>query len=64
MRIRADIQDKVRKKTVTKIHGQPTNQDLTILEKELIVILANIPTTLGGRSHKHMGIIIKTATYL
>jgi hypothetical protein len=43
-----DIRDEVRKETVTKIHGQLTNQDLTILEKELIAILANIPTTLGG----------------
>jgi hypothetical protein len=51
MGIRADIRDKVRKETFTKIHGQPTNQDLTILEKELIVILANIPTTLGGENH-------------
>jgi hypothetical protein len=64
MGIRADIQDKVRKETVTKINGQPMNQDLMILEKELIVILANIPTTLGGGNHRHTGIIIKTARYL
>ena len=31
MGVRAEIQDEVRKETVTKIHGQPTNQDLTIL---------------------------------
>jgi hypothetical protein len=61
MGIRADIRDNVRKETVTKIHGQLTNQDLTILEKELITILANIPTTTGGGNHGHMGIIIKTA---
>jgi hypothetical protein len=48
MGIRADIQDKVRKETVTKIHGQLKNKDRTILEKELIAILANIPTSLGG----------------
>jgi hypothetical protein len=64
MGIRADIWDKVRKETVTKIHGQPTNQELTILEKELIAILANIPTTLGGGNHGLMGIIAKTARYL
>jgi hypothetical protein len=64
MGIRADIQDKVRKETVTKIHGQPMNQDLMILEKELIAILANIPTILGGGNHGHAGIIIKTARYL
>jgi hypothetical protein len=35
---------------VTKIHGQPTSQDLTILEKKIVAILANIPTTLGGKT--------------
>jgi hypothetical protein len=64
MEIRADIQDEVRKETVTKIHGQPKNQDLMILEKELIAILANIPTTLGGENHVHAGIIVKAARYL
>ena len=48
MGVRADIREEVRKETIAKIHGQPTNHDLTILEKELIAILANIPTTLGG----------------
>jgi hypothetical protein len=48
MGVRADIQDEVRKEMVTKIHGQPTNQDLTVLEKEIIAILANFPTKLGG----------------
>jgi hypothetical protein len=37
---------------------------LTILEKELIVILANIPTTLGGGNHGHAGIILDPAKYL
>jgi hypothetical protein len=48
---------------VTKIHGQPTNHNLTILEKELIAILANIPTTLEGGNHGHAGIIIEPARY-
>ncbi len=64
MGVRADIRDEVRKETVTKIHGQPTNQDLMILEKELIAILANIPTTLGGGNHGHAGILMDPARYL
>ena len=64
MGIRADIPDEVRKEMVTKIHEQPTNQDLMILEKELIVILANIPATPGGENHGHARIIVKTARYL
>jgi hypothetical protein len=64
MGVQADIWEEVRKKTVTIIHGQPTNQDLTILEKELIAILANIPTMLGGGNHGHAGIIVEQARYL
>ncbi len=64
MGVRADIWEEVRKETVTKIHGQPTNNDLTILEKELIAILANIPTTLGGGNHGHAGILMDPARYV
>jgi hypothetical protein len=46
------------------MHRQLTNQDLTILEKELIAILANIPTMLGGGNHGHAEIIVKQARYL
>jgi hypothetical protein len=63
MGVRADIREEVRKETVTKIHGQPTNNDLTILEKELIAILANIPTTLGGGNHGHAGILMDPTRY-
>jgi hypothetical protein len=64
MGVRADIREEVRKETVTKIHGQPTNQNLTLLEKELIAILANIPTTLRGGGHGHAGIVMDPARYL
>jgi len=64
MGVRADIREEVRKEMVTKIHGQPTNQVLTILKKELIAILANIPTTLGGGNHRHAGILMEPARYL
>ena len=64
MGVRADIREEVRKETVTKINGQPTHHDLTILEKELIAILANIPTTLGGGNHGHAGILMDPARYL
>jgi hypothetical protein len=48
MGLQADTRDEVRKEMVTKIHGQPTDQDVTLLKKELIKIAAMIPTTLGG----------------
>jgi hypothetical protein len=58
MGVQADMREEVRKKTVNKIHGQPTNKDLTIIEKELIAILANIPTTIGGGNLGHAGILM------
>ena len=63
MGIRTDIRDEIRKATVTKIHGQPTSHDLTNLEKEIISILANIPTTLGGGNHGHVGVIMDQVDY-
>ena len=64
MGVQADIRDKVQKETITKIHRQPTNQDLTILAKELIPILVNIPTALGGGNHCHAGILMDPTRYL
>ena len=64
MGLRADIREEVRKETATKIHGQPTNHDVTLLEKELITIAATIPTTLGGGNHGHAGLILDPTKYL
>ena len=63
MGIRADIRDELKKESVTKIHGQPKSHDLTILEKELIAILAGIPTALGGGNFGHVGVIMEAAAY-
>ncbi len=49
---------------VTKIHGQPKENDLTTLEKELIAIAASIPSTLGGGTHGHAGVIAESAKYI
>ena len=64
MGLQADIREELRKETATKIHGQPTDHDVTLLEKELIAIAATIPTTLGGGNHGHAGIIVKPTKYL
>ena len=63
MGIRTDTRDELRKEPVTKINGQPTSHDLTNLEKEIISILANIPTTLGGGNHGHVGVIMDPTEY-
>ncbi len=48
---------------VTKIHGQPKENNLPTLEKELIAIAASIPSTLGGGNHGHAGVIAEPAKY-
>ncbi len=63
MGIRTDIRDEIHKETITKIHGQPMSHDLTNLEKEIIAILANIPTTLGGGNYGHIGVIMDPTDY-
>ncbi len=64
MGLRAETHEELRKELVTKIHGQPTDQDITTLEKELIAIAASIPSALGGGNHGHAGIIAEPAKYL
>jgi hypothetical protein len=64
MGLRAETRDELRKELVTKIHGQPTDHDITTLEKELVAIAASIPSGLGGGNHGHEGIIVKTTKYL
>ena len=63
MGIWAEIQVELKKESATKIHRQPTSHDLTILEKELIAILAVIPTKLGGRNHGHVEMIMDGTAY-
>ena len=61
---RAETRDELWKELVTKTHGQSTDQDITTLERELIAIVASIPTGLGGGNHGHAGLIIDAAKYL
>jgi hypothetical protein len=64
MGLRAETCEETRKESATKIHGQPTDQDSTLLEKELISIAANVPTVLGKGNHGHSGIIVEPTKYL
>jgi hypothetical protein len=63
MGLRAETCKETRKELATKVHGQPTNQDLTLLEKELILIAANVLTALRGGNHGHAGIIVEPTKY-
>ena len=53
----------VAKCTVMKIHGQPTNQDINLLDNELTPIASSFPSELGGGLHGHAGLIKNMADY-
>ena len=48
---------------VTTVQGQPTNQDIDLLEDELITIASNFHSELGGGSHGHAGLVKSTVDY-
>ena len=60
----AETCDELRKESVTKILGQPMDQEITTLKNELIAIAASIPTRLGGGNHGHAGLIVDATKYL
>ncbi len=49
--------------SVTKIQGQPTNQDIDRLDNELTVIASSFPSELGGGLHGHAGLVKTAANY-
>ena len=59
MGLQEDIEAKLAEKAVTKIHGQPSDREITRLKRELTKMTANIATGLGGGKHGHVGIIIE-----
>lgn len=49
--------------TVTKVQGQPTNQDIDRLDDELTAIASSFPSDLGGGLHGHAGLVKSDADY-
>lgn len=64
MGIRQDVTDSLRDYEFTKIDGQPTDEDVNLLIKELSTAAASIPTTNGGGQHGHVGLIIDEPEYI
>ena len=48
---------------VTKIHGQPTTNDIDLLDDELTAIASSFPSELGGGLHGHAGLVKNAADY-
>ena len=49
--------------TVTKVLGQPTTQDIDLLEDELTAIASSFPTSLGGGMYGHAGLLKSALNY-
>ena len=63
MGIKQDIEDSLEKFDITKIDGQPTDEDMNQLTRELGAMLATVPTTNGGGDHGHIGMILDDTEY-
>ena len=64
MTICHDTEDALEKYEITKIDGQPTEEDLNLLVKELSNAVGSIATTNGGGEHGYIGIIVEEAEYI
>jgi hypothetical protein len=49
---------------ITKIDGQPMDEDLNKLIKELTNALGSVTIELGGGEHGHVGLIVKETEYI
>jgi hypothetical protein len=56
-----EMRKAIAKCTVSKIHGQPTNQDINYLDDELTAIVSSFPSKLGGGIHGHAGLVKNVA---
>ena len=61
--IEQDTRKAVAECIVTKVQGQPTNQDIDQLDDELTAIASSFPSELGGGLHGHAGLVKGDADY-
>ena len=64
MGIRHDVEQNLEKYEITKIDGQPTDEDLNLLIKELTNAAGSVATRNGGGEHGHVGMVIDDAEYI
>ncbi len=64
MGIRHDIEHSLEKYEITKIDGQPKDEDLNLLTKELTNAAGSIATQNGGGEHGNIGMVINNAEYI
>jgi len=64
MGIRHDVEEGLKKYEITKIDGQPTDEDLNLLTKELTNATGSVTTQNGGGEHGHVGMVVEEAEYV
>ena len=64
MGIRHDVEQGLEKYEITKIDGQPTDEDLNLLIKELTNAAGSVATRNGGGEHGHIGMVVNEAEYI
>jgi hypothetical protein len=64
MGIRHDVEQGLKKYKITKIDGQPKDEDLNLLTKELTNAAGSVATQNGGREHGHVGMVVNEAEYI
>jgi len=64
MGIHHDAEQGLEKYEITKIDGQPMDEDLNLLAKELTNAAGSIATQYGGGEHDHIGMVIDEAEYI
>ncbi len=64
MGIRHDVEEGLEKYEIIKINGQPTDEDLNLLAKELTNAAGSIATQNGGGEHGHIGMVVEDAKYI
>jgi hypothetical protein len=64
MGIRHDVEEGLEKYEITKIDGQPMDEDLNLLTKELTNATGSVTTQNGGGEHGHVGMVVEEAKYI
>ena len=59
MGIRHDVEEGLKKYEITRIEGQPTDEQLNLLTKELTNAAGSVATQNGGREHGHIGMVVE-----
>ena len=64
MGIHHDVEHGPKKYEITKINGQPKDEDLNLLTKELTNAAGSVATQNGGGEHGHVGMVIDNTEYI